>query len=154
MDAVADDLTTTEMVAILASGRPLPPRRESIGENAAQIAPTVQSRPAGAIPRNQPSRPRRRRRWNAFNTFVDCSLRSLTRAEIVVWAILFRDTKDELGEVHTSQTDIATRGGLSRRAVVDAIKGLREKELLEIVRQGGMRRGMSSYRVRPLDRIV
>ena len=61
-------------------------------------------------------------RFGVLNEFVDCSLEGLTRAELVVWLILYRDTRD--GTVRTAQADIARRGGICRRAVQKAMRRL------------------------------
>lgn len=84
-------------------------------------------------------------RFEVLNRFVDWSMADLTRAEIAVWLILFRDTRD--GIAKTSQTDIANRGGLSRQHVSRAIQGLKKRGLLKVVYQGAFRRGVSWYRV-------
>jgi DNA-binding MarR family transcriptional regulator len=71
----------------------------------------------------------------------------LSRAEIAVWLILYRDTKD--GVARTAQSDLARRAGVNERTVRRAIKKLVRKGLLEVVRQGGLVQGMSVYRVKP-----
>jgi hypothetical protein len=87
-------------------------------------------------------------RFRVLNNFVDFTLAELSRAEIAVWLILYRDTRD--GTARTGMADLARRAGCSRRAVVSAVQKLEEKGLLKIVHRGGFHRGPSRYRVRPL----
>ena len=49
--------------------------------------------------------------FETFNPFVDYGVRNLSRAEIVAYLVLLRDTKPD-GTASTSYTDIATRGGM------------------------------------------
>ena len=87
-------------------------------------------------------------RFALLNTFVDFSMGELSRAEIVVWMILFRDSKE--GIARTAQADIARRGKIDRRTVGRSLRRLASRGLLKIVHQGGFRRGVSLYRVRAL----
>jgi len=89
-------------------------------------------------------------RWGNLNGFVDVSLRGLTPAEVRVWLILFRDTKQN-GTARTGQTDIATRSGLSVRMVRRAIKKLRDGELVRVVVRGGLNAGPSTYQLRGVN---
>ena len=88
-------------------------------------------------------------RFAVLNAFVDFTAASLPRAELLVWLILFRDTKPD-GLARTSQADLARRAGISARTVVRAIASLVRRGALKIVHRGGLRRGLSSYRVLPL----
>jgi hypothetical protein len=85
-------------------------------------------------------------RFQSINTFVDYGMDQLTRAELTAWLILWRDVKPN-GIATTSQTDIARRAGMSDRSVRTAIGQLEAKGYLVRVRQGGLRRGPSAYRV-------
>lgn len=100
---------------------------------------------------NQPHDRQRNRltrdRFSCINALVDGSLRDLSRAEVTTWLILWRDTKPN-GLARTSQTDLARRAGTDPRTVRRAIKKLVKGGLLTVVHRGGLRRGMSSYRVR------
>lgn len=100
----------------------------------------------------EPPKPKPKRkaanRFAVLNAFVDVTAAELSRSEIMVWLVLYRDTKD--GKARTSQTDIARRGGMSVRAVKQATKRLIHLGLLSVVRRGGLRQGPSSYRVYPL----
>jgi DNA-binding MarR family transcriptional regulator len=87
-------------------------------------------------------------RFRTLNAFVDFSLAGLSRADIAVWLTLYRDTRE--GIAHTAYNDLARRAGLNRRNVGRAIRRLEKLGLLEVVRRGGLRRGPSSYRCRPL----
>jgi len=82
-----------------------------------------------------------------LNPFVELRLRELTRAEVVVWIILYRDERGGVSKV--AHSDMAKRGGLSTRAVVDALKSLRKRGLVETVRRGRMNVGISVHRLLP-----
>ena len=84
-------------------------------------------------------------RFAVLNAFVDFTAGTLNRAEVLVWLVLYRDTKD--GTAATSQTDIARRTGLCRRTVVSVLQRLETTGLLKRVHRGGLRRGTSRYRV-------
>ena len=87
-------------------------------------------------------------RFRVLNNFVDFTLAELSRAEISVWLVLFRDTRD--GTARTGMADIARRAGCSRRNVVRAVQRLEQLGLIQVVHRGGFRRGASRYRVKPL----
>ena len=87
-------------------------------------------------------------RFGELNSFVDCSMADLTRAEALTWLVLWRDTKN--GTVRTSARDIARRIGASREAVTTALAKLRKVGLLRLVHHGGMTGGVSVYHVEPL----
>jgi hypothetical protein len=87
-------------------------------------------------------------RFKVLNAFVDFSLAGLGRVEIAVWLILYRDTRD--GTARTSYDDLARRAGCARRSIPRAVRQLERLGLLRVVRRGGLRRGASRYRVRPL----
>lgn len=95
------------------------------------------------------SKPKAKGRFPALNTFIDSTMSKLTRADIVVWLVLFRDSKD--GKARTGLNDIARRGGLSVRAVVTAVKKLELAGLLKVIDRGGLNRGPSTYQVRPIN---
>lgn len=91
-------------------------------------------------------------RFRVFNTFVDNTIGSLNRAEVAVWMVLYRDTRD--GTARTAQSDIAKRSGCNRRSVCRALKSLEQKGLVEIMYRGGVNRGLSRYRVAPSSRLA
>ncbi len=86
-------------------------------------------------------------RFRVINRFVDFALVALTRAEIAVWLILWRDTRD--GTARTAYDDLARRAGCDRRNVGRAVHRLEQLGLLKVVHRGGLRRGPSRYRVLP-----
>ena len=95
------------------------------------------------------TRPRRHRdRFGVLNGFVDCSMAGLSRAEALAWFVLYRDTRN--GTARTSHAAIARRIGTTRRTVTGAVGRLRRRGLLTLVYRGGLNRGASVYRVRPL----
>ena len=87
-------------------------------------------------------------RFAVLNRFVDFTLADLSRAEIAVWLILYRDTRE--GTARTAYDDLARRAGCNRRSVCRAVHRLETLGLLKIVHRGGLGRGPSRYRVRPL----
>ena len=101
------------------------------------------SKPTGTKPPKGTSN-----RFREPNSFVDCSMADLSRAELATWLVLWRDTKN--GTVRTSMLDVARRIGTTRRAVVDAVAKLVGRGLLTVAFRGGLKRGMNVYRVHPL----
>jgi DNA-binding transcriptional ArsR family regulator len=89
-------------------------------------------------------------RFKVLNAFVDFPLADLTRAEIAVWLVLYRDTRD--GTARTSYDGLARRAGLNRRTVSRALRQLERRGLVKVVHRGGMRRGVSRYRVHGLPK--
>lgn len=92
-------------------------------------------------------RPKRRFavRFALLNRFVDETAGTLTRSELLVWLTLYRDSRSGVAE--TGQTDIARRSGLNARTVRWAIDRLKSRGLVDIVRQGGLGKGASRYRL-------
>jgi hypothetical protein len=89
-----------------------------------------------------------RGRFAAINAFLDVTARDLELSQIVVWILLWRDTKPD-GLARTATADIARRTGASKRTVLRAVKTLAKAGLLAVVRVGNLRVGPSVYRVRP-----
>jgi len=89
-------------------------------------------------------------RFALLNAFVDFTLADLSRSEIVVWLVLYRDTRD--GTARTSYDDLARRTGLNRRNVGRALRRLEGRGLVKVVHRGGLRRGASRYGVRGLPK--
>jgi hypothetical protein len=85
-------------------------------------------------------------RFKVINAFADFALADLSRAEIAVWLLLWRDTKAD-GLSRTSQADLARRAGVDISTIKRALRGLRRRALLSVVHAGGLRRGASVYRV-------
>lgn len=98
--------------------------------------------------KGKPSRRNTADRFAVLNAFVDFTMRELSRAEALVWLVLYRDTKD--GTARTSQADIARRAGVNVRTVKRAVVGLHRRGLLVLAHRGSLRRGPSTYRVRPI----
>src|SRR5262245_21279014 len=103
-----------------------------------------QDEPVSSASRRK-EKPASRGRFQSINAFLDVTMASLDRAELAVWLLLWRDTKPN-GLARTSQTDLARRAGCHPRTVRRALMALQEKQLLAIVRQGGLSRGLSVYR--------
>jgi hypothetical protein len=101
--------------------------------------------------RAQGARPKgsSRGRFQCINAFLDVTMSRLDRADLAVWLLLWRDTKED-GLARTSQADLARRAGCNPRTVRRAIAALQRAGLLNVVRQGGLNRGLSVYRVHPL----
>jgi len=101
----------------------------------------------------QPKRKRHHRRtrdrFAVLNSFLDMTAGALTRAELLTWLILYRDTKAD-GTARTAQEDVARRAGVSARAVRRALTRLKAFGLVRTVWQGGFRKGASVYTVEPL----
>jgi len=97
---------------------------------------------------DEPKRKNTGDRFAVLNAFIDVTLAGLTRSEIAVWLILYRDTRD--GTVRTSQENIAKRSGTSVRHVKRAVASLTAAGLLTEVFRGGLNRGPSRYRVNSL----
>ena len=90
-------------------------------------------------------------RFAVLNAFADFTLRTLDGTGVAVWLLLWRDTKAD-GLAKTSQADLARRAGISDRTARRAIDRLHRAGLLSVVHRGGLRRGVSTYRVHPLTR--
>ena len=102
-----------------------------------------------ASPRTPARRSGRGERFAVLNTFTDCALAELTGAEVKAWLILFRDAKAATGTARTGQADIARRAGLSVRAVKLALRSLRAKGMVRLVRRGRFNGGPSVYGIHP-----
>jgi len=122
------------------------------------LPPMEPSKPRTTSNNSKAEKPKRtakttatRNRFAALNAFADFTVRTLDRAAMAVWLLLWRDTKAD-GLAKTSQADLARRAGISDRTARRAIERLRRAGLLTVVHRGGLRRGISSYRVHPLTR--
>jgi hypothetical protein len=92
-----------------------------------------------------------RGRFQCVNAFIDVTMAALNPTERATWMVLWRDTKPN-GLAETSQASLASRAGVTDRAVRKALKGLQGRGLVTIVRRGSLRRGASVYRVHPITR--
>lgn len=110
------------------------------------VLPALEPEPLRRPPSIPLSRKRRKpsERFRILNAFVDYHIKHLSRKEIAVWMVLYRDCRD--GTACTSQGKIAFCGGMCPRSVRNAISALTKRGLLEIVYQGGLNRGPSIYR--------
>ncbi len=128
---------------MLPPGAVLPPL---VTGDAGKGAPT---RPAGRKGGRTHARRSRRHsgRFAVLNGFVDGIMGTLPRAAALVWVCLWRDTKPD-GLARTAVTDLARRIGSDRRSVLRALRLLDDRGLLEVVRRGGLGRGVSAYRVK------
>jgi DNA-binding MarR family transcriptional regulator len=89
-----------------------------------------------------------RLRFELLNAFVDTGMVDLSRAELAVWLILYRDTKQD-GTARASLDDLARRGGMNRQKASRAVGRLARRKMLQIIRRGGLNCGPSIYRVFP-----
>lgn len=130
----------------------LPPDAVFRADDEDQAAPTSPAAPPTTTrkPSKKPTRRTRSERFTMLNTFVDFGIADagLTPSEALVWLLLFRDTKGD-GTARTGQADIARRSGLSVRGVKLALRSLRAKGMVEVVRRGQLNVGPSTYRVHP-----
>jgi hypothetical protein len=106
-------------------------------------------RPEQAKGRNGGAKSKASGRFEMLNRFVDFTLCRLGRAETRVWLILFRDCRDDVAA--TSQADLARRGGMDRKTVYRALRRLQKRGLVQVVRLGGLRQGVSRYRLLALE---
>jgi hypothetical protein len=99
--------------------------------------------------KGKPARRKTADRLAVLNVFVGFTIAGLTRNEIAVWLVLWRDTKPN-GTARTSQADLARRAGTSDRTIRRALDRLTRRGLLKVTYRGGIGRGASAYRVCPL----
>lgn len=131
------------MTNVLPPGAVLPPL---VTPDAGKGVPT---RPAGRKGGSTHTRRSRRHsgRFAVLNGFVDGIMGTLPRAAALVWVCLWRDTKPD-GLARTAVTDLARRVGGDRRTVLRALRLLADRGLLDVVRRGGLGRGVSAYRAK------
>jgi hypothetical protein len=103
----------------------------------------------GSPPEIPRSTSRQSGRFQEINDFVDVTVRTLTRSEMVAWLILWRDSRD--GIARTSLVRVAERCGCSTRQAVRAIKKLADAGLVTVVSRGGLGCGPSVYRMTPVS---
>jgi hypothetical protein len=87
-------------------------------------------------------------RFEVLNAFVDSGMADLSRSELALWLVLFRDTKQN-GTARASLGDIARRAGIDRQTASRAIGKLTGRKMLQVPRRGGLNQGPSEYRVFP-----
>jgi DNA-binding MarR family transcriptional regulator len=98
--------------------------------------------------RRKTSRRQSRLRFETLNAFVDDGMADLSRAELAVWLILYRDTQRS-GVARASLDDLARRGGMNRQTASRAVGRLVRRTMLQVIRRGGLNSGPSTYRVYP-----
>jgi hypothetical protein len=86
-------------------------------------------------------------RFAVLNGFVDGVMGTLPRAAALTWVCLWRDTKPD-GLARTAVVDLARRVGGDRSTVIRALRLLVDRGRLDVVRRGGLGRGVSTYRVK------
>lgn len=127
---------------VLPPGHVLPPLAVGVVTNGATAQP---GRRTGGRTHTR-RRQRHYGRFTVLNGFVDASMGTLPRAAALVWVCLWRDTKPD-GLARTAVADLARRVGVDRSTVLRALPLLVERGLLQVVRRGGLGRGVSVYRV-------
>jgi hypothetical protein len=100
------------------------------------------------IAKAKTSKRRSRLRFEILNAFVDSGMVGLSRAELVAWIAVYRDTGRD-GTARVSLADLARRGGMDRRTAHRAVGRLARRKMLQVIRPGGLNRGPSVYRVFP-----
>ena len=84
-----------------------------------------------------------------LNAFVDTGMADLSRAELAVWLILYRDTKRD-GTARASLDDLARRGGHGSTNGKPSGRPTRlAARCSRLSGAGGLNRGPSTYRVFP-----
>jgi DNA-binding transcriptional ArsR family regulator len=112
-----------------------------------KVGPEISGATTGGTTMGPPKhKPETGDRFRTLNAFVDVTMRELTPSEKIVWFVLFREVRNGVASV--AQDDIATRSGLTQPTVSLAIQRLIGRGLVRVVRQGGFRRGQSTYVVR------
>jgi hypothetical protein len=87
-------------------------------------------------------------RFEILNAFADRGRADLSRGELAVWLILYRDTRRD-GTARTSLDDLVRRGGMNRQTASRAVGELVRWRMLQALSRGGLNQGSSSYRVFP-----
>ncbi len=88
-------------------------------------------------------------RFQVLNAFVDHGLADLSRSEIAVYMILFRDTKPT-GLARTSRTELARRGGMTERQASRALNKLIDRGAVHVIRKATGRRA-ALYSLYPFE---
>ncbi len=128
------------------------PQVLEVGQEPAPLETAIMPRPAGKAAFAKRKVPTTSgNRFSVFNAFVDVTMAGLSRAEMAVWLLLYRDTKRD-GLARTAQADLARRAGTTPRSVERAVRSLEHAGLLTVVYRGGLRKGSSIYRVHPLTK--
>jgi hypothetical protein len=91
-------------------------------------------------------------RFHVLNDFVDHGLADLSRSEVAVYLILFRDTKPT-GLARTSLTELARRGGMSERQASRALNRLIDRDAVHVIHRG-IRGKAALYSLYPPDELA
>ena len=84
------------------------------------------------------SRRESRLRFELLNVFVDSGMANLSRAELAVWLILYRDTKRD-GTARSSLDELARRAGMNRQTASRAVGRLARRKMLRVLHRGGLK---------------
>lgn len=79
---------------------------------------------SGMTARRKTSKRESRLRFEWLNAFVDSGMTDLSRGELAVWLILYRDTNRD-GVARASLDDLARRGGMNRQTASRSVGRLR-----------------------------
>lgn len=90
-----------------------------------------------------------KRKVVGWNKFVDKVVGSIKPIQALVWTVLYRHAT--AGIVTRSNSLLAKDVGVSRETIKRAIGALRKEKLLQVVRQGGMHVGPTTYRLAVRD---
>jgi hypothetical protein len=82
---------------------------------------------------------------SGWNKWADLLVGGLPPVPLLVWAILYRHAKE--GVVTRANSTLGRDLGVSKETIKRAIKLLRREKLLQVVRQGGMHVGATTYRL-------
>jgi DNA-binding MarR family transcriptional regulator len=89
-------------------------------------------------------------RFETLNAFVDTGMADLSRPELVVWLVLYRDTKRD-GTARASLDDLARRGGMNQQMASRAVGRLARRKMLQVLRRGILRDGPRYLEGRPFE---
>lgn len=114
-----------------------------------RVAKLEQIRQAEAVAAEKKQRRKAQTRFQTVNRFVDETMRDLNPTAALVWLVLWRDERK--GTASASLADLAERTGRSRRAVVYALRELRDAGLVKQIRRGAPGGQPNVYRIRPVS---
>ncbi len=90
-----------------------------------------------------------KRKITGWNLFVDLLVGGLPPVPALVWAVLYRHAQE--GVVTRANSTLGRDLSVSKETIKRAINLLREKKLLQVVRQGGMHVGATTYQMAVRD---
>lgn len=130
---------------IIPVGQELPPMY-SPDELAEREARRTQATGKVKVAKGSAAHRQSRDRFGMLNAFADYGARLVDTTAQACWWILYRETKPD-GLARVSHGRIAECIGRSRLTVVRAVRKLEKLKLITVVRRGGLRDGVSTYRV-------